>query len=129
MSARLASISYVVREYDEAIAYFTNVLGFTLLEDTPLSGDKRWVMVGLDGGGANILLARAANEAQTARVGDQTGGRVFLFVHCDDFDERYARLRAAGVQFVEGPRQEDYGRVAVFVDLYGNKWDLIERAQ
>ncbi len=129
MIRSLRSIALVVRDYDEAIAWYVRVLGFTLVEDTPLpgAGGKRWVVVGPAGGkaSATIVLARAANEAQAARVGDQTGGRVFLFVETDDFAADFARLTAAGVRFVEGPRHEAYGAVAVFEDLYGNKWDLI----
>jgi lactoylglutathione lyase len=114
-----------VREYDEAVAFFTGQLGFTLLEDTPLGAGKRWVRVGPPGGGTALLLARAATPEQLARVGDQAGGRVFLFLTTDDFWRDYRALRARGVRFVEEPRTEDYGTVAVFLDLYGNRWDLI----
>ena len=126
MIRALRSVALVVRDYDEAIAWYVGVLGLALLEDTPLPGatGKRWVVVS-PGGGASIVLARAAGDAQAARVGDQTGGRVFLFVESDDFAADFARLTAAGVRFIEGPRQEAYGSVAVFLDLYGNKWDLI----
>ena len=126
MIRALRSVALVVRDYDEAIAWYVGVLGLKLVEDTvrPGGGGKRWVVVS-PGGGASIVLARAANEAQAARVGDQTGGRVFLFVESDDFAADFARLSTAGVRFVEGPRHETYGSVAVFVDLYGNKWDLI----
>ena len=125
---RIAMMALVVRDYDEAIAYFTDVLGFELIEDTALSESKRWVVVAPPGGeGARLLLARAANEAQRARIGDQTGGRVFLFLETDDFARDHQRLAARGVKFVEPPRRESYGWVAVFEDLYGNKWDLIER--
>jgi catechol 2,3-dioxygenase-like lactoylglutathione lyase family enzyme len=126
MIRALRSIALVVRDYDEAVAWYVGVLGLTLIEDTPLPGaeGKRWVVVS-PGSGASIVLARAANDAQAARIGDQTGGRVFLFVETDEFAADFARLSAAGVRFVEGPRQESYGSVAVFLDLYGNKWDLI----
>ena len=125
---RLALIALVVRDYDEAIAYYCGVLGFALREDTALTPDKRWVVVSPGEGGSHLLLAKAADEAQRAAIGDQTGGRVFLFLHTDDFDADYARLNAAGVEFLETPRSEPYGRVVVFRDLYGNKWDLIEGA-
>ena len=114
----------LVREYDEAIAFYVDVLGFELVEDTDLGGGKRWVRVRAPGGG-ELLLARAVTDDQRARVGDQTGGRVFLFVDTDDFAAEHARLLARGVRFVEQPRHESYGTVAVFVDLYGNKIDLI----
>ena len=122
----VTAVSVVVPDYDEAIAFYTGVLGLGLLEDTPLGGGKRWVVVGGDGG-ARLLLARASGPAQEARVGDQTGGRVFLFLETDDFARDHAAYTAAGVRFVERPREEDYGRVAVFEDRYGNRWDLIER--
>lgn len=124
----LAIIALVVADYDEAIEYYTRVLGFTLLEDEPREPGKRWVVVTpSQERGAALLLARAAKPEQLSRVGNQTGGRVFLFLHTDDFDGDYARYRAAGVQFTEEVRHEAYGRVVVFLDLYGNKWDLIER--
>jgi catechol 2,3-dioxygenase-like lactoylglutathione lyase family enzyme len=124
----LAMIALVVRDYDDAIAYFTRVLGFDLVEDTRLGPEKRWVVVAPPGGnGARLLLAKAANAEQETRIGDQTGGRVFLFLETDDFSRDYERLRTCGVAFVEAPRRESYGMVAVFTDLYGNKWDLIER--
>jgi catechol 2,3-dioxygenase-like lactoylglutathione lyase family enzyme len=126
----LALIALLVREYDEAIAFFTEALGFTLLEDTPLGGEKRWVRVGPPGvQGAGLLLARAATPEQASHVGNQLGGRVFLFLHTDDFWADYDRMRAAGVRFTEAPRHEAYGWVVVFLDLYGNKWDLVERSQ
>jgi catechol 2,3-dioxygenase-like lactoylglutathione lyase family enzyme len=129
MTQQIAAIALLVRDYDEAIDYYTRVLGFDLLEDTPLAGGKRWVRVAPAGGrGTALLLARAANEQQRARVGDQTGGRVFLFLHTDDFWRDFAAMRSRGVQFAEEPRQEAYGTVAVFVDLYGNRWDLLELA-
>jgi catechol 2,3-dioxygenase-like lactoylglutathione lyase family enzyme len=125
---RLSLIALVVRDYDEAIAFYTDVVGFRLIEDTPQADGKRWVVVALPGadGQTGLLLARAANEMQAARVGDQTGGRVFLFLHTDDFARDHARLSAHGVRFVQPPHREPYGMVAVFEDLYGNRWDLIE---
>ena len=131
MIRALRSIALVVRDYDEAIAWYVGVLGLRLVEDSPVpgAGGKRWVVIAPAeaGAGVTIVLARAANDAQSARVGDQTGGRVFLFVETDDFAVDYARLRDAGVRFVEGPRREAYGEVVVFLDLYGNKWDLVQR--
>ena len=125
----LALVALVVPDYDEAIAHCTDDLGFDLREDTDLGGGKRWVVVGPPGsGGCGLLLARAATDEQRARIGDQTGGRVFLFVHTDDFAADHTRLTAAGVTFLEGPRHEEYGTVAVFEDRFGNRWDLIERA-
>lgn len=125
---RIAQLSLVVRDYDEAIAYYTDVLGFELLEDTPLGGGKRWVVVAPSREGAALLLARAATPEQERHVGNQTGGRVFLFLHTNDFARDHARMRAAGVRFVEEPRHEPYGTVVVFEDLYGNRWDMVERA-
>src|SRR5438105_3075588 len=128
MPHTIAYLALVVRDYDEAIAFFTGALRFTLVEDTPLGGGKRWVVVAPPGStGAALLLARAVTPAQQSRVGDQTGGRVFLFLHTRDFAGDYEHMRAYGVEFIEEPRQEPYGRVVVFRDLYGNKWDLIER--
>ena len=124
---RVSTVSVVVPDYDEAIAFYTGVLGLDLIEDTPLGdGGKRWVVVGGEGG-ARLLLARASGPAQEARVGDQTGGRVFLFLETDVFARDHAAYEHAGVTFVEGPREEAYGTVAVFEDRYGNRWDLIER--
>lgn len=125
---RIAHVAVVVADYDEAIAFYRDALGFELIEDTPLGGGKRWVLVGPSRGGTALLLARAANDEQQSRVGNQTGGRVFLFLHTDDFARDQARLLAHGARFIEGPRQEAYGTVGVFVDLYGNKWDLIQPA-
>lgn len=124
---RLSAVTFVVRDYDEAIAWFTGVLDFALLEDTRLSETKRWVRVAPKGGGAALLLARAVAPAQEARVDDQTGGRVAFFLDTDDFARDHATFIARGVKFVEAPRQETYGKVAVFSDLYGNRWDLVER--
>ena len=129
MPSHLAHVSLVVSDYDEAIDFFTDSLGFTLVEDTPLEAGKRWVIVAPSPErGASLLLARAAKPEQLSRVGNQTGGRVFLFLHTDDFDADYARMKSRGVRFIEQPRDEQYGRVVVFLDLYGNKWDLVERA-
>ncbi|MBL9173681.1 MAG: VOC family protein [Verrucomicrobiales bacterium] len=129
MSERLALVSVVVRDYDEALAWYVGKLGFTRVEDTPLGNGKRWVVVSPGAeSGASILLARAATPEQELRIGNQTGGRVFLFLHTDDFPGFLGRLQAAGVRFDGPPRIEPFGRVAVFYDLYGNKWDLVERA-
>jgi catechol 2,3-dioxygenase-like lactoylglutathione lyase family enzyme len=127
MSLRLALTALLVAEYDPAIDFFTRVLGLELVADTPLGPDKRWVVVAPAGDGPGLLLARAADEAQRAFIGKQGGGRVFLFLETDDFDADHARMAAAGVRFLETPRREPYGAVAVFEDLCGNRWDLIER--
>jgi catechol 2,3-dioxygenase-like lactoylglutathione lyase family enzyme len=125
---KLALLALVVRDYDEAIAWYTRALGFALIEDTPLGGGKRWVVVRPPGpGGADLLLARAVGDEQASRVGNQTGGRVFLFLHSDDFWRDHDAFVARGVKFVVAPHDEDYGTVAVFEDLYGNRWDLIGR--
>jgi lactoylglutathione lyase len=130
MKQMITAVSLVVRDYDEAIAYYTGVLGFTLLEDTPLGNSgQRWVRVappGQQAHGTALLLAKAKDEAQQAHVGNQTGGRVFLFLQTDDFWRDYQALRARGVAFQEEPRVESYATVAVFADLYGNKWDLLQ---
>jgi catechol 2,3-dioxygenase-like lactoylglutathione lyase family enzyme len=125
---RLALVAILVGDYDEAIAFYTEVVGFRLLEDTPQEEGKRWVVVAPQGadGQTGLLLAKAANARQAASVGQQSGGRVFLFLHTDDFARDHARLTASGVRFVRPPRQEPYGTVGVFEDLYGNLWDLIE---
>lgn len=121
-------LALVVRDYDEAIRYFTQILDFDLIEDTPQSPTKRWVVVAPHGTtGARILLAKAVGEAQASRIGDQTGGRVFLFLNTDDFHRDHRKLTERGVKFVRPPSKEPYGWVAVFEDLYGNKWDLVER--
>jgi catechol 2,3-dioxygenase-like lactoylglutathione lyase family enzyme len=122
----LAAVAVVVPDYDEAIAYFTRVFGFELLEDRPMGPGKRWVTVGHRNASAALVLARAANDEQRSRIGNQTGGRVFLFLHTDDFERDYQRMRSLGVKFHEAPRDETYGRVVVLEDCYGNKWDLIE---
>ena len=124
---RLDKFSLIIDDYDRAIDWFVNRLGFKLVEDTRLSESKRWVVVAPSGGGASILLAKASNDAQSERIGDQTGGRVFLFLETDDFDRDYEAMLAAGVEFTETPRSEDYGKVAVFLDCWGNKWDLVGR--
>ena len=126
MTSSLAAISLVVREYDEAIAFFTDALRFRLIEDTPLGNGKRWVRVAPAGGGTALLLARAVSPEQLAAMGNQAGGRVFLFLHTDDFAGDYQHMQSRGVRFVEAPRDEPYGRVVVFLDLYGNRWDLIQ---
>ena len=130
MSLRIAQVTLVVREYEEAIAFYRDRLGFTLIEDVALGDGKRWVVVAPPGDeGCRLLLARAADDMQVGRIGDQTGGRVGFFLETDDFARDHAAYVAAGVQFLEPPRQEKYGTVAVFEDLYGNRWDLIERVQ
>ncbi len=126
----LAHIALVVRDYDEAIVWYTRVLGFDLIEDTDLGAGKRWVLIAPPRAReTRLLLAKAATPAQAARVGDQAGGRVFLFLQTDDFERDFAAMTARGVQFLEAPRRESYGTVAVFEDLYGNRWDLVERRQ
>ena len=127
MSQTIAAIALVIDDYDEAIAYYTQVLGFELIEDSPREPGKRWVLVAPPGSqGTHLLLARAATAAQRERIGDQTGGRVFLFLHTDDFWRDHALYSARGVEFVEAPREESYATVAVFKDRYGNRWDLIQ---
>ncbi len=126
---RIDKFTIIVDDYDQAIAFFTTALGFTLAEDSPsLTNDgrpKRWVVVRPPGGGTGILLAQADGERQTAAVGDQVAGRVGFFLTVDDFDAAYQRMTAAGVEFATTPRDEPYGRVAVFTDIAGNRWDLI----
>lgn len=124
----IAHVALLVRDYDEAIAYFTQRLGFELIEDSDLGAGKRWVLVGQRHAlGAQLLLAKATTDEQSSRIGNQTGQRVFLFLHTDDFWRDYSAMKANGVAFIESPRQESYGTVAVFTDLYGNKWDLVQR--
>jgi len=126
----IAHVALVVRDYDEAIDWFTRVLGFRLVEDSPRGEGKRWVVVAPgNGGGTSLLLARAATPEQALRIGDQAGGRVFLFLQTDDFWTDYEVMRARGVRFEETPREEAYGTVAVFADLYGNRWDLLQLAE
>jgi catechol 2,3-dioxygenase-like lactoylglutathione lyase family enzyme len=131
MRQSLGLVSLVVRDYDEALAFFVGTLGFVLVEDSALPEQaKRWVVVAPPGGGgvagASLLLARAVTSEQQSRIGDQTGGRVFLFLFTDDFRRDYEAYRARGVVFVREPRDEPYGTVAVFKDLYGNLWDLVQ---
>ena len=127
MPQQLAHIAIVVKDYDEAIAFYTQKLGFILLEDTTLSDTKRWVKVSPPGNGnCSLYLAKAANDDQISRVGNQTGDRVFLFLYTDDFWRDFNLYTSKAVQFVREPVQETYGTVAVFEDLYGNLWDLIE---
>jgi len=131
MAQTLGYVALVVRDYDEALAFFTHSLGFTVIEDTVakdrLGNEKRWVLVSPPGSrGTSLLLARASTPEEASRVGNQTGGRVFLFLHTNDFWRDYREMLARGVRFTEEPRQEAYGTVAVFEDLYGNKWDLLE---
>jgi len=127
MQQHLGLVALVVRDYDEAIAWFTERLGFAMTEDTPLGGGKRWVVVTPRGQPqTGILLAKAADEPQQRAVGRQTGGRVFLFLYTDDFARDHAEFTRRGVRFLEAPRNEAYGTVAVFEDLYGNRWDLLE---
>lgn len=126
MSQTLGSIALVVRDYDEAIAFYTGKLDFTLLEDSDLGGGKRWVRVAPRGSkGTALLLAKAVGPEQESRIGNQAGGRVFLFLHSDDFWSDYERLKSRDVHFERPPREEAYGPVAVFRDLYGNLWDLL----
>lgn len=124
---RLALTALLVRDYDEAIAFYVSRAGFDLVEDTDMGGGKRWVVVRPPGSDGALLLAKAVGD-QAAHVGDQAGGRVFLFLHTDDFAADHARMTAAGVRFLEAPRHEPYGSVAVFEDLYGTRWDLIQPA-
>jgi catechol 2,3-dioxygenase-like lactoylglutathione lyase family enzyme len=127
MNQRVGAVALVVRDYDEAIAFYCGVLGFDLIEDVDQGGGRRWVVVGPAGeGGTRLVLAKAATAEQAARIGDQTGGRVFLFLYTDDFARDHAAFKARGVVFLEEPRHEAYGSVAVFQDLYGNRWDLIQ---
>lgn len=127
MTRRIAAVTLVVRDYDEAVAFFTDALRFTLVEDTPLGEGKRWVLVApADSGGTALLLAKAATPEQLDHVGNQSGGRVAFFLHTGDFWGDYQHMQGRGVQFLESPRHEAYGVVAVFLDLYGNKWDLLQ---
>lgn len=127
MTQRIGALTLLVQDYDEAIAFYTQKLGFAVLEDTALDDDKRWVVVAPVGAaGTSLLLAQAATDEQAQQVGHQAGGRVFLFLHTDDFWADYHRMTANGVVFDEEPRTEAYGTVAVFQDCYGNKWDLLE---
>lgn len=130
MAQQLTLVTLVVPDYDRAIAYYTEVLGFSLVADEPRGNGKRWVVVWPPGSapgseGCGLLLARADSERQAARVGDQTGGRVFLFLRTDDFWRDYQAMKARGVEFAEEPREEVYGTVVVFEDVFGNRWDLL----
>ncbi|HEY2759437.1 MAG TPA: VOC family protein [Pirellulales bacterium] len=142
MQRSIGYVTIVVRDYDEAIKYYVDTLGFSLIENTPMSAGesgepiKRWVVLRpskvIDSQrifGASLLLAKAKNANEMSRVGNQTGGRVFLFLHTDDFWRDYRMFKSKGVKFVEEPRQEAYGSVVVFEDLYGNRWDLVERSR
>ena len=127
MPQKLGYIALVVRDYDEALTFYTNKLGFHLIEDTDLGNGKRWVRVRPPGStGTDLLLARAVNPEQASRIGNQTGGRVFLYLHTDDFWRDYQGITSRGVNFCRPPSEESYGTVAVFEDLYGNKWDLLQ---
>ena len=127
MRQHIGSVALVVRDYDEARAYYTAMLGFDLVADVAQGDGKRWIEVAPPGGTTSLVLAEAASPEQAARIGDQTGGRVFLFLTTDDFRRDHAAFTARGVRFLEAPREEPFGTVAVFEDLYGNRWDLIER--
>lgn len=124
MAVSAAQFTLLVRDYDEAIAYFTQKVGLPLISDTKLDAEKRWIVLG-GADGARIVVARAVGPEQIARIGDQTGGRVGFFLRSDDFDADYARMSTAGVEFVRPVRSEAYGKVTVFRDLYGNLWDMI----
>ena len=131
MPQTLGHVALLVSDYDEALTFFTQSLGFTVIEDTVakdrLGNDKRWVLVSPPGSrGTSLLLARASTPEEASRIGNQTGGRVFLFLHTDDFWRDYQEMLARGVKFVKAPREEAYGTVTVFEDLYGNKWDLLQ---
>jgi len=126
MQQQLGLVTFLVREYDESIDFFTQSLSFNLVEDTAMGGGKRWVRVTPGSTGSGLLLARAATPEQVAQVGNQAGGRVFLFLQTDDFARDHAAMQAHGIKFLESPRRESYGTVAVFADLYGNKWDLLQ---
>lgn len=128
MKQSIGYVALVVRDYDEAIDFYVNTLGFGLVEDTPIAAqNKRWVLLAPPGSAeARLLLARAVGEEQESRIGNQTGGRVFLFLHTDDFWRDFRRYKDRGVVFVREPKEETYGTVAVFRDLYGNLWDLLQ---
>jgi catechol 2,3-dioxygenase-like lactoylglutathione lyase family enzyme len=128
MPQRLSLTALLVDDYDRAISFYVGKLGFELREDTPLTAEKRWVVVAPRGAASGILLARAADDRQRQAIGDQSGGRVFLFLETDDFARDHLAYTSQGVRFLEAPRREPYGRVAVFEDVYGNRWDLIQLA-
>jgi catechol 2,3-dioxygenase-like lactoylglutathione lyase family enzyme len=130
MNRKIALISLIVKDYDEAINFYTNVLDFNLIEDTKISEEKRWVVIqASEGDSCSLLLAKASDEEQEKSIGNQTGGRVFLFLNTDNFQRDYTNFKNKGVNFVREPLTEEYGTVAVFEDLYGNLWDLIERTK
>ena len=129
MALSFAMTTIVIDDYDRAIAHYVGELGFTLLEDTTLNPEKRWVVVAPGINGGKILLAKAHGEAQIAAIGNSTGGRVAFFLHTNNFDETYKRYLERGVEFTETPRHESFGKVVVFKDRYGNKWDLIESSE
>lgn len=126
MKQRIGNIALVVKDYDEAIEFYTQKLDFRLVEDTKLNEEKRWVLVAPPGGETSLVLAKSSNEKQAQAIGNQTGGRVFLFLFTDDFWRDYKKMIERGIKFVRPPKLEEYGQVAVFEDLYGNLWDLIE---
>jgi catechol 2,3-dioxygenase-like lactoylglutathione lyase family enzyme len=126
MAQSIGNVTLVVRDYDEAIQFFTQTLGFELRQNTDLGGDKRWVVVAPDSTSCGLLLAKAVNAEQEKAIGNQSGGRVFMFLHTDNFVRDYEKMLSRGVRFLETPRYESYGSVAVFADLYGNKWDLLQ---
>jgi catechol 2,3-dioxygenase-like lactoylglutathione lyase family enzyme len=127
MPKTIAHVTFLVRDYDEALTFFTEALGFRVLENTPLSENKRWLLVAPAGStGPCLLLAQAITPEQAQCIGKQAGGRVFLFLHSDDFWHDYHHMQSRNVKFLESPREESYGTVAVFEDLYGNKWDLLQ---
>ena len=125
--ALLQQIALIVREYDEAIHFYTSKLGFELIEDKKMSETKRWVIVSPKGSACQLLLAKAVGDEQTSRIGNQTGGRVFLFLYTDNFESEYNHMKNNGVEFIRERTEEDWGTVAVFKDLYGNLWDFIQR--
>lgn len=128
MNQKLAHIALIVRDYDEAINFYVDKLNFNLIEDTKLNEDKRWVLIAPKGSNnCNLLLAKAANDEQKSRIGNQTGGRVFLFLNTDDFKRDYSNLLNNDINIIREPKVEPYGKVCVFEDLYGNLWDLIEQ--
>ena len=127
--ATLGGVTLVVDDYDRAIAYFCDTLGFSLIEDTPMAVGKRWVVIAPSKNeGASLLIAKATTETQMASVGNQTGGRVAFFLYTNSFDEDYSRMKTRGVDFIGDPRLESYGKVVVFTDIFGNKWDFIGRS-
>jgi uncharacterized glyoxalase superfamily protein PhnB len=128
MATTLGMIAIVIDEYDRAISHYVNDLGFTLIEDTELTPQKRWVVIAPSKDGARILLAQASTPEQVAAIGNSTGGRVGFFLYTENFSETYSKFLARGIEFTETPRSEAFGQVVVFKDLYGNKWDLIENS-